>query len=174
MCVYFQVVIVQACQGLVDGRGRADESHSQQMLDAVFGTDAPSAKSGNDDYENIHVENKISNTTLLLSTLHGQDAHRNNFIPALAQEIGKADGVRTVYDMFIAASHRMRSHPDVKYWQQTPEHRSSNRKKLILPRKLTHDELQVEGKLTHDELQVEGKLTQNEQVATEGKPASDL
>ena len=131
MCVYFQLVIVQACQGLVDGRDGADESHSRHMLDAVFGTDALRAKSGNDDYENNHVENKFSNTTLLLSTLHGQDAHRNNFIPALAEEIRKADGVRSVYDMFIAASHKMRSHPDVKYRQQTPEHRSSNRKMLI-------------------------------------------
>ena len=130
----FQLVIVQACQGLVDVRDRAEESHSRHMLDAVFGTDAARAKSGNDDYENIHVENKISNTTLLLSVLHGQDAHRNNFIPALAGEIGKADGVCTVHDMFTAASHKMRSHPDAKHQDQIPEYRSSNRKKLILPK----------------------------------------
>ena len=131
----FQLVIVQACQGLVDVRDRAEESHSRHMLDAVFGTDAARAKSGKDDYENIHVENKISNTTLLLSALHGQDAHRNNFIPALAEEIGKADGVCTVHDMFTAASHKMRSHPDAKYQSQIPEYRSSNRKKLIIPKR---------------------------------------
>ena len=65
--------------------------------------------------------------------------------------------------MCLAASHKMRSRPDVKYRKQIPEHRSSNRKKLILPRKLTHGELQVEGKLTH-----------NEQVTTEGQPAAGL
>ena len=55
------------------------------MLDAVFETDASCAKSRKDDYENIHVENIISNTTLLLSALHGQDTHMNNFFPALAE-----------------------------------------------------------------------------------------
>lgn len=134
-----QLVIVQACQGLVDVRDRTDESRSRHMLDAVFGTDASRAKSGNDDYENIHVENTISNTTLLLSTLHGQDAHRNHFIPALAEEIGKSDGVRTVHDMFITASHKMRSHPDVKYQSQIPEYRSSNSKLLIIPKQRRRD-----------------------------------
>ena len=137
--MYFQLVIVQACQGLVDGRDKADEGHSRHMLDAVFGTDASRAKSGDDDYENIHVENKFSNTTLLLSTLHGQDAHRNHFIPALAEEIGKSDGVRTVHDMFITASHKMRSHPDVKYQSQIPEYRSSNSKLLIIPKQRRRD-----------------------------------
>ena len=131
------------------------------MLDAVFETDASCAKSRKDDYENIHVENIISNTTLLLSALHGQDTHRNNFFPALAVEIRKADGVRNVYDMFTATSHKMRSHPDVKYWRQTPEHRSSNRNKLILPRKLTNKELKAEGKVTHNELASERVHGQN-------------
>ena len=57
----------------------------------------------------------------------------------------------------------MRSHPDAKYRKQIPEHRSSNRKKSLLPRKLTHEKPQVEG-----------KLTQKEQVATKGQPAAGV
>ena len=99
------------------------------------GLDAKQAESGRDDTENIHVEVKIPNTTLLMSTLYGQDSYRNHFIPALAEEIRKADGVRTLHDMFINASHSMTGHPDVSRQHQNPEYRTSNRKHLIIPRK---------------------------------------
>ena len=101
------------------------------------GLDAKQAESGRDDTDNIHVEVKIPNTTLLMSTLHGQVAYRNHFIPALAEEIRKADGVRTLHDMFIAASHNMTGHSDVNRQLQNPEYRTSNRKRLIIPRKFT-------------------------------------
>ena len=114
------------------------------------GLDAKQAESGRDDTENIHVEVKIPNTTLLMSTLYGQVAYRNHFIPALAEEIRKADGVRTLHDMFIDASHSMTGHSDVNRQHQNPEYRTSNRKHLIIPRKLTDEEVkrydQIEAK----------------------------
>ena len=105
------------------------------------GLDAKQAESGRDDTENIHVEVKIPNTTLLMSTLYGQDSYRNHFIPALAEDIRKADGVRTLHDMFIDASHSMTGHSDVNRQPQNPEYRTSNRKHLIIPRKMTDEEV---------------------------------
>ena len=95
------MLIVQACQGLKTLTESSGGSSSS--LDAATETDAKKAESGRDDHTNVHAEVKIPNTTLLMSTLYGTDAHRNHFIPALAEEIRKADGVRTVHDMFIAA-----------------------------------------------------------------------
>ena len=133
----FQLVIVQACQGLPADTCKAgkDAAYPHKTLDSVSKTDAAAASSGKDDHDSVHVEIGIPNTTLLMSTLHGHNAHRNHFIPALAEEIKKADGVRTVHDMFIAASNKMMSHPDTKYQHQIPEYRTSNRKNLILPRR---------------------------------------
>ena len=132
----FQLVIVQACQGLPADTCKAgkDGAYPHSTLDSVSETDAAAASSGKDDHDSVHVEIGIPNTTLLMSTLHGHDAHRNHFIPALAEEIKKADGVRTVHDMFTAASNKMMRHPDTNYQHQIPEYRTSNRKNLILPR----------------------------------------
>ena len=105
------------------------------------GSDAKQAESGRDDTENIHVEVKIPNTTLLMSTLYGQDSYRNHFIPALAEDIRKADGVRTLHDMFIDASHSMTGHSDMNRQHQNPEYRTSNRKHLIIPKRLTDEEV---------------------------------
>ena len=128
---------MQACQGLpVDtcATGK-DGPYLHSTVDSVSENDAAEASSGKDDHDSVHVEIGIPNTTLLMSTLHGHDAHRNHFIPALAEEIRKADGVRSVHDMFTAASNKMMRHPDTKYQHQIPEYRTSNRKNLILPRR---------------------------------------
>ena len=85
---------MQACQGLpadTCATGK-DGAYPHSTLDSVSETDAAAATSGKDDHDSVHVEIGIPNTTLLMSTLHGHDAHRNHFIPALAKEIRKADG----------------------------------------------------------------------------------
>ena len=70
---------------------------------------------------NKHIELTIPNATLLMSTCYGSKAYRNYFVPALANEIEKADGIKSVNDMFTAASRQMMSHKDQNYRQQNPE-----------------------------------------------------
>ena len=76
-----------------------------------------------------------------MSTLYGHDSYRNYFIPALAEEIRKPDDVHALHDMLIDASGSMTGHPDVNRQNQNPEYRTSNGKHLIIPRKLTDEEV---------------------------------
>ena len=124
--------MVQACQGLADtGMNLPHKSHGS--LDALTETDARSSTTDN---ENFHIEltRKSPNTTLLMSTLYVGKAHRNHFISAMANEFAKADGERTLYDMFVSASHSMMGHPEASYRSQIPEFRSSNRQNLVIPK----------------------------------------
>ena len=82
-----------------------------------------------------HVEITFPNITLLMSTRYGEGAYRNHFIPAFSREISNPDGVRTVYDMLIAASNSLLKSEDDKLKLQNPEHRSTNRHRLVIPKR---------------------------------------
>ena len=66
----FQLVIVQACQGMrVDTSiTEKDSAYPHSTLDSVSETDAAAAVSGKDDHDSVHVEIGIPNTTLLMFT----------------------------------------------------------------------------------------------------------
>ena len=132
--IFLQLLIIQSCQGETtpaggDGKEPNLDSGSESSTE-VASTDAGDPLAGGS-----HVEITFPNITLLMSTRYGEGAYRNHFIPAFSREISNPDGVRTVYDMFIAASNSMLKSEDDKLKLQNPEHRSTNRHKLVIPKR---------------------------------------
>ena len=134
LLIFSQLLIIQACQGETapaggDGNKPNLDSASESSTE-VASSDAADPLAGGS-----HVEITFPNITLLMSTRYGEGAYRNHFIPAFSREISNPDGVRTVYDMFIAASNSMLKSEDDKHRQQNPEYRSTNRHRLVIPKK---------------------------------------
>ena len=132
--MFLQLLIIQACQGVMTPAG-GDGNEPKLDSASESSTKEASSDAGDPLAGGSHVEITFPNITLLMSTRYGEGAYRNHFIPAFSREISNPDGVRTVYDMFIAASNSMLKSEDDKHRQQNPEHRSTNRHRLVIPKR---------------------------------------
>lgn len=72
------------------------------------------------------------NTLLLMSAMRGGLARRHAYTNAFAEELRLADGKKDVYEMHTGAVSRVRAQHGE---DQTPEMRTTLKKKLILARK---------------------------------------
>ena len=132
--IFLQLLIIQACQGeTTPAGGDGKEPNLDSASEST--TEVASSDAGDPLAGGSHVEIMFPNITLLMSTRYGEGAYRNHFIPAFSREISNPDGVRTVFDMFIAASNSMLKSEDDKHRQQNPEHRSTNRHRLVIPKR---------------------------------------
>ena len=129
-----QLLIIQACQGETTPSG-GDGKEPNLDSATESSTEVASSDAGDPLAGGSHVEIMFPYITLLMSTRYGEGAYRNHFIPAFSREISNSDGVKTVYDMFIAASNSMLKSEDDKHRQQNPEHRSTNRHRLVIPKR---------------------------------------
>ena len=137
-------MVIQACKGettpsVGDGKEPNLDSASESTTE-VASSDAGDTLAGGS-----HIEITFPNITLLMSTRYEEGAYRNHFIPAFSREISNPDGVRTVYDMFIAASNSMLKSEDDKLKLQNPEHRSTNRHRLVIPKRAAKITARVRG-----------------------------
>ena len=110
-----QIILVQACQ------------QTSYSMDYLLDDHDMARRAAPEDHSHIVLDR--SHTVLLLATMRGGYAKRSAYTSAIAEEFRHADGKLDVYDMHSRALTKM----NMKFGEeQTPEIRSTLKKKLIL------------------------------------------
>ena len=151
--LFFQVLIIQACQLLATGRTlpavqqyQADEtepgstSGSEDPKFTLLGStqqeehesDPALPSQTTDPHLNKHVVLTRPHTVLVLSTVTGGEAIRGAFTGAIADQIRKSDGNTSISDLFDRAVGNMKK-SEPMCADQWPEMRKVTDKILMLP-----------------------------------------
>ena len=85
--------------------------------------------------EESHIALERPDTVLLLATMRGGFARRSAYTNALAEQFRQSNGRYDIYDMHSNALSKMKEHHGE---DQTPEIRSTLKKKLILSPRVIH------------------------------------
>ena len=135
-CLWFQVVVVQACQGV--NQESRKRSHPDNSFSETEKQRPPKSEDANHTTESghtrLHIDARQSNVILLMATKYGDIAVRNHFIPELAKALEQADGQKELYTILQHTISEMRKHKSPMYRYQNPLFLSTATNQLVLPR----------------------------------------